>query len=76
MLEDMEREFGISCSSAPVREHFPGDMMESQDEVERQQSLVGPGAEERKVGHQEMRQIHIDHKLYTCKCFSLLELTR
>lgn len=52
----MEREFGISCSSAPLKEQFPGDVVECQDEVERQQSLISPGAEERKVGRVDVRR--------------------
>lgn len=39
-----------------MKEQFPGDVMEGQDEVERQQSLISPGAEERKVGHVDIRR--------------------
>lgn len=56
ILEDMEREFGISCSSGVQKNQFPGDIMESQNELKRQQSLMSPGSEERKVGQVDIRR--------------------
>lgn len=52
ILEDMEKEFGISCSSAPLNDQYQWDVMEletcdSKEELERSQSIINLKDEEK-----------------------------
>lgn len=52
ILEDMEKEFGISCSSAPLKDQYQWDVMEletcdSKEELERSQSIINLKEEEK-----------------------------
>lgn len=54
ILEDMEREFGISCSSGLPKDHHQDildlETCDSQEELERSQSAIGQKEEKNKVG--------------------------
>lgn len=54
ILEEMEREFGISCPSGPSKDHYQEEILDletcdSQEELERSQSISQKEEEKHKV---------------------------
>lgn len=81
ILEEMEREFGISCSSGPSKEHYQEEILDletcdSQEELERSQSISQKEDEKHKVWRTLRHQHIFRGQNWTHLPFRLLVFTK